>query len=106
MAHGPVKRAEATVFGAKVRVIDIAIDDVGNHAFRVQLAADRIRRRADADQIVGMQEVESFLAGDHGRKTILPMAASAGVTPQARASLSFEWWSARSQPLPFEPFLR
>src|SRR5208282_2750225 len=33
----PVERAKGAVFRAEIRVIDVAVDDVGDHAFRMQL---------------------------------------------------------------------
>ena len=41
VAHRAVERAEAAILGAEVRVVDIAVDDVADDAFRMQLAADR-----------------------------------------------------------------
>ena len=38
--QGPVKRAEGTVLRAKIRVINVAVDDVGDYAFRMKLAAN------------------------------------------------------------------
>jgi hypothetical protein len=65
MAHGPVEGAEAAILRAEVGVVDIAIDDVGDHVFGVPLAADRIGLHTDADQVVGTKQVERFLASDH-----------------------------------------
>src|SRR3981189_1488216 len=46
--QGTVKRAEGAILRAEVRVINVAIDDVGDHALRVQLPAHRIRFHTDA----------------------------------------------------------
>ena len=54
VAHGPVESAEAAILSAEIGVVDVAIDDVADHAMRVQLAADRVGRHADADQIVAV----------------------------------------------------
>ncbi len=54
VAHGPVEGAEAAILGAEIGVVDVAVDDVADHAVRVQLAADRVGRHADADQIVAI----------------------------------------------------
>ena len=65
VAHGPVEGAEAAVLGAEVGVVDVAVDDVGDDAFGMQLAADGVGLHADADQVVGAEQVERFFAGDH-----------------------------------------
>ena len=39
--HRAVERAEAAILGAEVGVVDVAVDDVGDHAFRVQRRAPR-----------------------------------------------------------------
>ncbi len=38
-----IERAEAAILRAEIRVIDVAIDDVGDNAFRMELAANSIR---------------------------------------------------------------
>ena len=49
-----IEGAEGAVLGAEVRVINVAVDDVGDRAFGMQLAADRVGFHADADQVVGV----------------------------------------------------
>ena len=61
--QGPVKGAEGAVLGAEIGVVDVAVDDVGGDAFGMQLAAHRVGFHADADQIVGAEQVESLLFG-------------------------------------------
>ena len=51
----PVEGTERAVFGTKIGVIDVAINDVGDHAFRMQLAAHRVRFDTNADQVVGAE---------------------------------------------------
>ncbi len=68
---GPFQRtiegAESAVFGAVVGVINVAINDVGGHAFGMKLAAQGVGFHADANQIIGMKKVESLLLGQgHG----------------------------------------
>ena len=65
VAHGPVEGAEAAVFGAEVGVVDVAVDDVGDDALGMQLAAHGVGLHADADQVVGPKQIEGFCAGDH-----------------------------------------
>src|SRR6266571_7666348 len=58
-----IKSAEGAVFGAEVGVINVAIDDVSGHAFRMQLTAQRIGFHAQADQVVRAEQVKSLLFG-------------------------------------------
>ena len=60
-AERPVKRAERTVFRAEIRVINVAVDLVGDDARIIFLQAHLVRGHADAHQVVGLQHVESFL---------------------------------------------
>ena len=67
-----VEGAEGAVLGAEVGVVDVAVDDVGDHAFGMQLAADRVGFHADADQVVGVEQVEGLGFGQgHGCGSIL-----------------------------------
>ena len=74
-----VKRAEGAIFGAEVRVIDVAVDDVGDHALGMQLAPHGVRFHPDADQVVGPKNLESLLFGQRHKcdrpVTILSEAA-------------------------------
>ena len=60
-----VKRTERAVLGAEIRVVNVAVNDVGDHAFGMKLAADGIRFHADSDEVVGVVEVESLGVGKH-----------------------------------------
>src|ERR1700757_1803588 len=67
----PIEGAEGAVLGAEVGVVDVAIDDVGDHAFRVQLAAHSVRFKSQADEVRGVEVVERLLAGQ-SHTLILP----------------------------------
>src|SRR5438093_7039365 len=58
-----IKRAERAVFGAEVRVINVAIDDVGDHALGMQFAPDGVGLHADANQIIGTKQIDSLCFG-------------------------------------------
>ena len=58
-----VEGAEGAVLGAVVRVIDVAVDDVGDHAFRMQAAAQGVCFHADADEVVGAKQIEGLCFG-------------------------------------------
>src|SRR5207249_8801770 len=69
-----IKRAERAVFGAEVRVINVAIDDVGDHALGMQFAPDGVGLHADANQIIGTKQIDSLCFGKahSATKLILP----------------------------------
>ena len=60
-SHRAIEGAEGAILGAEVRVVDIAIDLIAGDARIVFLFAQLIRSHADADQIVGPEEIERFL---------------------------------------------
>src|SRR5579872_2330437 len=65
VAHWPIEGAEAAIFGAEIGVVDVAVDDVADHAFGMDPAPDRVRFHADADQVVGAEQVDRFTARYH-----------------------------------------
>ena len=48
----PIESAEGAILSAEIRVINIAVDDVRDHTFRMELAAYRIGFHADADEVI------------------------------------------------------
>ena len=65
VAHWPVERAEAAVFGTEIGVVDIAVDDVTDDAVRMKLASHLVGGHTDADQIVAAIQIDRFLTGHH-----------------------------------------
>ena len=63
----PIEGAEGAVLGAEVGVVDVAVDDVADHAFGMKAAADGVGLHADADEVVGGEAIESLLAGNAHR---------------------------------------
>src|ERR1039458_4453709 len=62
-----IEGAEGAVLGAVVGVVDVAIDDVGNHALGMQAAAHSVGFESQPDQVGGLKVIESLLARDrHG----------------------------------------
>src|SRR5438477_846215 len=59
-----IKRAECAVLGAEVRVINIAIDNVSNHALGMQFTAHGVSFHADADQVIGAKQIYSLCFGE------------------------------------------
>jgi|SRR5881275_3202195 len=67
-----IKSAERAVLSAEIRVINVAIDDVGDDTFRMQLAAHGIGFHSNANQVIGAEHIESLLSGQgHVLRTIL-----------------------------------
>src|SRR5439155_2125374 len=62
-----IKRTERAVLGAEICVINVAVDDVGDHAFGMKLTADGIGFHTDADQVVRAVEVKGLDVGEHAR---------------------------------------
>ncbi len=62
-----VEGAEGAIFGAEVGVVDVAVDDVGDHALGMFGAADSVGFHADADEVVGVEQRERLSVGQgHG----------------------------------------
>src|SRR5207245_2590727 len=95
----PVKGAEGTVLSAEVRVINVAIDDVGDHALGVQPAPRRVGFHADADQVIGLEQITGLLLGQgHGRvptSTILMQQWAASKTQMTVHAVL--WLATRSE---------
>ncbi len=60
VAHGPVEGAEAAEFGAEIGVVDVAVDDVADHAFGMELAAYLVGGHSDPDKIVAAEQIDRF----------------------------------------------
>src|ERR1035438_5794073 len=65
VAHGPVEGTETAIFRAEIGVINVAIDDVRDHALGMEPLAEGIGGHADTDQVVGTEKVQGFGVGDH-----------------------------------------
>ena len=59
-----IEGAEGAVLRAEIGVVDVAVDNVGDDAFRVEAAAHRVGFHADADQIVRVEAVDRLFARD------------------------------------------
>src|ERR1700690_1901103 len=58
-----IEGAEGAILRAEVWVVNVAIDDVGDGAFRMQAAANGVSLHADSDKVVGVEQVEGLLFG-------------------------------------------
>lgn len=62
-----VEGAEGAVLGAEVGVVDVAIDDVGDHALGMEPATDGVSLEAKADEVGRCEVVQGLVAGQrHG----------------------------------------
>ncbi len=66
----PIEGAEGAVLGAEVGVINVAVDDVGDHALGMQAAAHRVGLHTDADQVIGAKQLQRFSFGQGHRKIV------------------------------------
>ncbi len=60
----PIKGAKAAILGAKICIVDVAVNDVGHYALGMQLAPKRIGFHAQTDKVVGAKIVESLCPGN------------------------------------------
>src|SRR6516162_7490243 len=58
--QGTVKRAKRAIFRAEVRVIDIAVDDVGHDAVGMKAPAHGVGFHAYADQVVRAKKIKGL----------------------------------------------
>src|SRR5258708_25254189 len=54
----PIKCTKAAILGAKICIVDVAVNDVGNYALGMQLAPKRIGLHTQADEVIGAEIVE------------------------------------------------
>jgi hypothetical protein len=57
----PVKCAEGAVFGAEIRVVDIAVDLVGHDAGVILFQARLVRGHPEAHKVIGLEHFERLL---------------------------------------------
>src|SRR6267154_2522023 len=60
-AERPVEGAEGTILGAEIRVVDVAVDLVGDDAGVVFLQAHLVRSHAEAHEVIGFEHFQSLL---------------------------------------------
>src|ERR1044071_9569582 len=61
VSRSAIKRAEGADDVADVRIVDIAINDVGDDAFRIKAFANLIGGKTDADEIVRLKKLCAIL---------------------------------------------
>jgi len=65
-----IEGAEGAVLRAEVGVVDVAIDDVGDHALGMQAAAHFIGLEPQTDQVGRVEIIEGLLARDRHRSIL------------------------------------
>src|SRR5258708_4308804 len=60
-SEAPVKRGEGAILGAEIRVVDVAVDLVGDDARIVFLQAHLMSGHTDAHEVIGFEHFESLL---------------------------------------------
>ena len=58
-----IESAESTIFSAEVGVVDVAVDNVRDHALGMEFAPHRIGFHADADQVIRTVHLERLSLG-------------------------------------------
>src|SRR6266852_2816425 len=61
--QGTIKGAEGAVLGAEVGVVNVAVNDVGDRALRMDAAPNGVGLHADADEVIGLKHLQSLLFG-------------------------------------------
>ena len=80
-AQRAVERAERAILRAEIRVVDVAIDLVGNDARIVFLQSQLMRGHTDPNEIVGLQHVQRFLFRDRHVQSSLRLRLSPLLPP-------------------------
>src|ERR1700722_12790837 len=60
----PIKSTKTAILGAKICIVDVAVNDVGNYALGMQLAPKRIGFHPQADEVIGAEIIESLSPGN------------------------------------------
>src|ERR1700736_2575507 len=60
----PIKCTKAAILGAKICIVDVAVNNVRNYALRMQFASKRIGFHTQADEVIGAEIVESLSPGN------------------------------------------
>ena len=60
----PIKSTKAAILGAKICIVDVAVNNVGNYALGMQFAPKRIGFHTQADEVIGAEIVESLSPGN------------------------------------------
>src|SRR5580704_15149451 len=77
-----VERAKRAIFRAKVRVVDIPVDLIRRYARIVLFHAQLVSFHSNADQVVGLQHVQSLLFRDPHVALLNPRESPRAVVPE------------------------
>src|SRR3954447_13887649 len=98
--HWPVERAKAAIFCAEIRVVDVAIDDVADDTFRMNLPPNAICLHADSDQIIASEEISCLFTRHHHHSPIVS-SLSASIRRRGRFGVQSGKRKERFQSLQF-----
>src|ERR1700722_3229063 len=77
--QGTVEGAEGAVLGTKIRVVNIAVDDVGDRTFGMKPAPDRVGFHSDADQVIGLEHLQGLLFRERHRYSFILAERTSGI---------------------------
>ena len=60
----PIKSTKAAILGAKICIVDVTVNNVGNYALGMQFAPKRVGFHTKADEVIGPEIVESLSPGN------------------------------------------
>jgi len=66
----PIKSTKAAILGAKICIVDVAVNYVGNYALGMQLSPKRIGFHTQADEVIGAEIVESLSPGNRHKRIL------------------------------------
>src|SRR5258708_21202536 len=66
----PIKCTKAAILGAKICIVNVAVNDVGNYALGMQLASKRVGFHTQSDEVVGAEIVESLSPGNRHKRIL------------------------------------
>src|ERR1700722_5635120 len=94
VSNRAVKSAKRTIFGAKIGVIDVAIDLIRRDARIVLLHPEGMRLHADPEQIVGLQHLDGLLLRQSHNESLgcIPILSVLPITRSAHG------WGSRYPP--------
>jgi len=61
---GPVKGTKAAILGAKICIVDVAVNNVSDYPLGMQLAPKRIGFHAQADEVIRAEIIEGLRPGN------------------------------------------
>ena len=87
-----IKGAEGAVLGAEIGVVDIAIDDVGDHALGVEAPTDGVSLKTQTDKVGRVEIIERLLASQrHGFSLQSSVLSKPESGARTQANINVAW---------------